>query len=203
MFGQKITRNQLRSVDGGAFQGIQFPPFIGPARITGIYIRNGSNVTPVQSPFNADREFVGGIGTDVNLLRDGFDGPTILIENNDNGDITYIINKDCIDFSKVPDPSSGGGCVCNPGDTESTNKFNNTEFIVECTLFAFDRGFLETNGRFLLARNSGVGDTDVNTFLSPADNRVGVVVPAPLSVNSVNNELTFYYSRQPGRVGGV
>lgn len=199
MFGRKVTRNQLRSTDGGPFQGIQFPPFLGPARITGIYVRNAASVVPnPPSPFNVNREFVGGVGTSQNILKDNFDGATILIETNQNGDITFIINKDCIDFTKVPDPALVG-CICNPGDTVSTTKFNNTDFLIECTLFGFDRGWLETNGRFLVAQDSAGGSISIpiDTFTTAADQRVGLIVPAPLTLNAVNNEVTVYYSRQP------
>lgn len=199
VFGRKVTRNLLRSVDGGPFQGIQFPPFLGPARITGIYLRNNTDVVPnPASPFNVNREFVGGAGTSVNLLKDDFDGPTLLIETNENGDATFIINKDVIDFSKVPEPSVDG-CVCEPGDTVSTTKFNNTDFLVECTLFGFDRGWLETNGRFMVAQASSGGSIPIgiDTFTTASDQRVGLVVPAPLTLNATNNELTIYYSHQP------
>lgn len=199
IFGQKVTRHQLRSVDGGPFQGIQFPPFLGPARITGIYLRSGVDVTPnPPSPFNVNREFVGGSGTSVNLLKDDFDGPTFLIETNENGDATFIINKDVIDFTKVPEPSTEG-CVCEPGDTVSTTKFNNTDFLVECTLFGFDRGWLETNGRFMVTQTSSGGSIPIanNTFTTASDLRVGLIVPAPLTLNATNNELTVYYSHQP------
>lgn len=199
LFGRKITRNQLRSTDGGPFQGIQFPPFLGPARITGIYLRNGVGVVPnPASPFNVNREFVGGSGTSANLLKDNFDGPTLLIETNENGDATFVVNKDVIDFTKVPDPSIVG-CVCNPGDTVSTTKFNNTDFLIECTLFGFDRGWLETNGRFLVAQDSSGGSISmpIDTFTTAADQRVGLIVPAPLTLNATNNELTVYYSHQP------
>ncbi len=188
VFGRKYVNSGLRSVDGGPFQGIQFPFFYGPARITGVYRRNTSGsspfpTTPASSPFNADRVFVGGAGTDVNLLHDSFDGPTLLLDVDGNGDISFVLNKDVIDLGRAP-----------AGTT-----WENSEFMVECTLFGFDRGFLQTNGRLLVARTSGGGSIPIpaNTFTTTSDQRIGTVVPAPLSVNATNNEITFYYSRQP------
>lgn len=188
VFGRKYVNNALRGADGGPFGGIQFPPFYGPARITGVYRRNTAGsppypTTPASSPFNADRVFVGGAGTDVNLLRDSFDGPTFLLVVDENGDITFVLNKDVIDLGKAP-----GGTT-----------WENSEFMVECTLFGFDRGFLQTNGRILVARTSGGGSLPIpaNTFTGTSDQRIGVIAPAPLSLNSTNNEVTFYYSRQP------
>lgn len=188
VFGRKYTNNKLRSADGGPFQGIQFPFFYGPARITGVYRRNTSGsgpypTTPASSPFNADRVFVGGAGTDVNLLHDTFDGPTLLLDVDDNGDVFFVLNKDVLDLSKAP-----------AGTT-----WSNSEFLVECTIFGFDRGFLQTNGRVLVARTSGGGSLPipVNTFTGTSDQKIGVIAPAPLSLNATNNEITVYYSRQP------
>jgi len=188
MFGRKFQSTQIRSVDGGPFEGIEFPPFIMPARITGVYLRDTSGAAPyptvpTASPFNTDRVYVGGVGTDVNLLRDDFDGPTFLIEVDINGDPTFVLNKDVIDFKKAP-----------AGTT-----WDNSEFLVECTVFGVDRGWLQTNGRLLVARTSGGGSLPlaIDTFTATSDGVVGVITPAPLSLNSANNELTFYYSRQP------
>lgn len=188
VFGRKYSNSRIRSVDGGPFEGVQFPPFYAPARITGVYKRNTSGsppfpTTPSASPFNSDRVFVGGAGTDTNLLRDDFDGPTFLVDVDESGDPTFVLNKDVIDLTKAP-----------AGTT-----WDNSEFLVECTLFGFDRGFLQTNGRILVARTSGGGSVPqaVNTFTSTSDQKIGIVVPAPLSLNATNNELTVYYSRQP------
>lgn len=188
MFGRKFRSTQIRGVDGGPFEGIEFPPFIMPARITGIYLRDTSGAppyptVPASSPFNTDRVFVGGVGTDANLMRDDFDGPTFLIEVDINGDPTFILNKDVIDFKKAP-----------PGTT-----WANSEFLVECTVFGVDRGWLQTNGRILVARTSGGGSLPlaINAFTGTSDGVIGVIAPGPLSLNSANNELTFYYSRQP------
>jgi hypothetical protein len=188
MFGQKYTNNNLKADDGGAFKGIQFPPFMGPARITGVYLRDTSGpaphpTVPTSSPFNTDRVYVGGSGTDTNLLKDDYDGPTFLFLVDENGDGTFILNADALDLTKAP----------------SGTTFDNSEFLIECTLFGFDRGFLQTNGRILIARTSGGGSLPVNvdTFTNTIDNKIGVIAPAPLTLNATNNELTVYYSRQP------
>jgi hypothetical protein len=187
-FGRKYSNALLRAVAGGPFRGIQFPAFYGPARITGVYVRDTSGappfpVVPTASPFNTDRVFVGGVGTNTNLLRDDFDGPTFLLDVDVNGDMTFVLNADVLDFKKAA-----------PGTT-----FDNAEFMVECTLFGFDRGFLQTNGRVLVARTSSGGSLPiaVDTFTTTTDQKIGMIAPAPLSLNSTNNELTLYYSRQP------
>lgn len=187
VFGRKYTNSKLKSANGETFKGIQFPPFYGPARITGIYLRDTSGAPPyptqpAATPFNTNRQFIGGIGTDTNLMKDDFDGPVLLLDVDENGDVTFIVNADVIDLTKAT-----------PGST-----WDNSEFIIECTLFGFDRGFLQTNGRILCARASGGSiEAAVNSFTNTTDNLIGLIVPAPLSLNATNNELTVFYSRQP------
>jgi len=177
IFGDKYTNSKLTSYFGGRFKGIKFPPFLAPARITGVYFRDPSTnpVVPASSPFDNSRTFVGGSGTDTNLLRDDFDGPTILLDVNDQGDLTFVLSADCIDESKLP-----------TGYT-----FDNSNFLVECTLFGFDRGFLQTNGRLFVVTNSA-------TSINPGelmDAAMGLIVPLPLDKNSSNNTLVVYYSK--------
>jgi hypothetical protein len=184
IFGKKCTNNKLTAASGGPFQGIQFPPFLAPARITGIYLRSG-NSTTIVSPFDSSRTFVGGGGTATNLLHDSFDGPTFLLDVDTNGDLSFILNSDVIDFSKAP-----------PGTTFS----DPNQFLVECVLFGFDRGFLQTNGRIVCAKATGSAHTvalPVDTFTTNSDGSVGVVTVAPLATGGTNNEVTFYYSRTP------
>lgn len=182
-FGKKYENTGLQSLSGGPFRGIQFPPFMAPARITGVYLRNGTAVVPSSSPFDNNRVFIGGAGKDVNLLRDNFDGATFLLETNLSGDVVFILNADVVDLTKAP--------------TGTT--FDNSDFLIECTLFGFDRGFLQTNGRVCVAKLSGGGTTAVaaNAFTDQTDVRIGLVTPAPLTSGSTNNEVTVYYSRTP------
>ena len=183
IFGKKYTNTKLTSVSGGSFQGIQFPPFLAPARITGVYLRNG-NSTAITSPFDSSRTYVGGGGTATNLLHDSFDGPTFLLDVDTNGDLSFILNADVIDFSKAP-----------PGTTFS----DPNQFLVECVLFGFDRGFLQTNGRIVAAKGTGSGTVALtqDTFTTSVDGFIGVVTVAPLASGGTNNEVTFYYSRTP------
>lgn len=181
--GEKYSNPSLRSSDGGVFRGIKFPPFYAPARITGIYVRPGSGTVPTSTPFDSNRKFVGAPGSSVNLLRDSFDGPTILIDVDQNGDPMFVLNADVIDLKKAA-----------PGTT-----FDSADFLVECTLFGFDRGFLQTNGRLLIAKSSSGGSLPIaaGSFTTTSDGKIGLIAPAPLSLNASNNELTVYYSRTP------
>lgn len=183
IFGKKYQNPNLRSKSGGAFQGIMFPPYLAPARITGVYLRSGSAVVPTSSPFDNNRAFVGGVGKDVNLLSDSYDGPTFLIDVNDQGDVFFVLNADALDLSKAP-----GG-----------TQFTTADFLIECTLFGYDRGFLQTNGRVCVAKSSGGGSSAIaaGVFVTASDSKVGTICPAPLSSDSTNNEVTIYYSHVP------
>lgn len=194
-FGEKYLNPGLKSASGGPFKGVRFPPFLAPARITGIYLRAPGtgigSLTPASSPFDNNRVFVGGAGSDVNLIHDSYDGPTVLLDVDQNGDLTFVLNSDVIDLAKAP-----------PGTT-----FDNSDFLVECTLFGFDRGFLQTNGRLCVTKLSGgSGSLGIDTFTDAAPSPggtghetdgVGIIVPAPMSADASNNEVTVYYSRAP------
>lgn len=185
IFGQKYTNSKISLADGTYFRGIQFPPFMAPARITGVYLRDPATypVVPNLSPFDLNRQYVGLPGSDVNLLRDDCDAATVLLDVDTNGDLTFILSLDAIDLSKAP-----------AGTT-----FESSHFLVECTLFAFDRGFLQTNGRLLVCKTTGGGSVsiDVNGFTNATDAAVGIIAPAPMTSGATNNEVTIYYSRVP------
>jgi hypothetical protein len=185
IFGDKYTNSNIRSENGGPFRGIKFPPFLAPARITGVYQRMLPGVVPVPvTPFGVStRAFETSVGRAVNLLKDDFDGPTFLLDVNDQGDVVFILNADVIDFTKLTAGST----------------FDNTFFFVECSLFAYDRGFGQTNGRLLTVKEPpGIpGGIAVNAFLNPTDGTVGLITPSPLTTGATNNEVTIYYSRQP------
>lgn len=188
LFGDKYTNDALKSSFGGSFRGIRFPAFTAPARITGIYVRapgvGPGFLTPVSSPFDTDRVFTGLPGSDVNVMRDSYDGASVLLDVDENGDVVFILSADVIDFSKIPGSAT----------------FDNTNFLVECTLFGFDRGFLQTNGRLCVTKLSGgAGSLAVDTFTDSGNETdgIGIIAPAPLSTGATNNELTIYYSRSP------
>lgn len=182
IFGQKYTNTKIKSASGGPFKGIKFPPFLAPARITGVYLRDPiTDPVVVDSPIFDDNRTYTGAGTAVNLLRDDCDAATVLLDVDVNGDLYFILSADALDLGKAP-----------AGTT-----FDAANFLVECTLFGFDRGFLQTNARLLIAKSGQSIPVDVDDFTSASDNTVGLIVPAPMSLNAVNNEITIYYSRMP------
>ncbi len=177
VFGLKYTNNDINGSDGLPFRGIKFPPFIAPARITGVYLRTSpTQFAPTQSPFDTNRSYVNSPGSSVNLLKDSFDGPTFLLDVDSNGDLYFILNQEVIDYSKIQ------------GQT-----FDNSDFHVECVIFGFDRGFLQTNGRVVITEST---TTAVNDFITSSDG-IGIITPAPLSGIAGYNDVTIWYSRVP------
>lgn len=184
VFGEKVTVTKISSSNGTPFTGIRFPPYYGPARITGIYERTTSPVQyePTATPFNADREYVNPAGSSVNLLKDSFDGPTFLLDVDENNDLTFILNSEVIDYTRA---SAG-------------STFSNREYMIECVLFGFDRGFLQTNGRMICTNATGAFSPTAteNQFTENAGG-IGIITPAPLASGGSTNQLTLYYSRSP------
>ena len=174
-YGEKVTFTRVQS-KGGMFKGIKFPPFYMPARITGVYLRQFGSLVPVQSPFSNNRVFVNSAGSDTNLIKDSFEGPSVFLYSDQNGDPYFVLNYEVLDPAKMP-----------VGTT-----FENAQFLVECTLFAMDRGWGTTNSRFMLSSASGT--SSLNAYTSA---NIGFITPAPLVNSSTDNQVTLYYNRVP------
>ena len=196
VFGQKYTNNKITSANGGAFKGIMFPPYLAPARITAVYWRQAVEVLPTPgSAFDNNRVLKSFDPSTcaINLLRDDCDAATVLLDvdadgqfGSYNGDVVFILSADAIDVSKLGDPSK---------------TFDNCDFLVECTLFGFDRGFLQTNNRLVTVNNLNYAATPaVNAFTTESDNLVGIITTAPLSSDAgggSTDQVNIYYSSQP------
>lgn len=133
-------------------EGLELPPFYGVARLFAVYeaqdylTNGGSSVDP------NTREEIGGGAT--NLLRQYLpqqDGPTLWVELDEDGDSTFILNANALDLSKAPSP---------PVD------FASGDYVVECSIFGFDRGTFDLNqeARLVLTRPGSA-----NPLVSPVD----------------------------------
>lgn len=103
-------------------QGLQLPPFYGISRLFGVYEASDYRVN--QGPFNTttrDRLTSGGA---VNLLRQDVAGPTFWIEVDEDGDATFILNAECLDLSRSPNPIAN---------------FAAGQYVIEASIFGFDR----------------------------------------------------------------
>jgi len=157
-------------------RGIQLPPFLGVARVYGIYDKrdydtNGSAWS--DQGFTPD----GGPTRGTNLLRTAADRQTLFIVKGGAADVfsdplvgsgahTYVIPEDAIDITLSPnyDPTANGG---------TGEVFNDLEYVVEVRVFGFARGFIDQNNYVLLRADSTQSPPDLVSDVS-------MVIPAPM-----------------------
>jgi hypothetical protein len=167
-------------------QGLELPPFYGAARLFAVYEAadyyvNGSAYS------STTRAVVAGHAT--NLLRQNVAGPTFWVEIDADGDSTFILNADCIDISKSPNPIAS---------------FAAGNFVIEANLFGFDRGSfdLSQDFRLVLTRERAASQANNGTRshnVTPAwtTNIVAgptCVLPGPLTAS---DSVVLSYSRTP------
>lgn len=131
-------------------KGLQLPPFLGVARVYGVYDRR--EWLAGTSAWRADRVTpeTGG-APPKNLIRTDADKQTLFIVQGGAEDVTgnandhtYVIPANLIDISL-----SGQFA---PGEV-----FEDLEYVVECEVFGFARGFINLNNYVLARRNNGAG----------------------------------------------
>lgn len=168
-------RHTSFTVDGGTtVRGLEMPYYFGPGRVWAIYER--SDYQANGSNYNATtRGFVAANST--NLLVESSDVDTLWFSIDENGDGTFILPEKLISGY---DPS--------------------TEYIVECSPFAFDRDFMvDENVRILLTKSPPSGDPyTVGTFHTLP---VFTVPQAP--DNSVAARIRYVTTPYQGDVNGT
>jgi hypothetical protein len=184
-------RGDLAAVDssdlGRGLRGIQLPPFFGPARIYGVYERAdfttkggdsfaANRITPLVTPaVNLLRE--DGQRQTLYILQDG--GEDLTGELNDH---TYLLPDNALDITRVP------------GYVDGVNTFDSYEYVVECQVFGFAKGFINQNNWVLSRLHNGAG-----TLRTDGDNLelegVHMVIPCPAGLNDgllVSHNRTVY-----------
>jgi len=195
----------VKSSDLGAgLEGIQFPPYLGIARLYGVYERQewidlGGN------DFNTDR-ITPTPGAATNLLRTDVDQQTLFImkdgarditgtdpTNPEVGDHTYVIPSNVIDVTKARDYTGA------PGFSD----FKDFDYVVVATVFGFAKEFITENNYVLCRLHNGAGTdmTAVESGGSPGEapaaallQDIHMVIPAPASLNDM---VYTGYSRTP------
>jgi hypothetical protein len=186
----EITR-QLRAVQssdlGAGLVGIQLPPYLGIARLYGVYDRADyiakggqtfgvDRVTPVADP-------------PTNLLRVDAKQQTLFILQNGakdrtlvDDDHTYIIPSNAIDVTKSPYFSVG-----------VKEEFTDFEFVVECCVFGFAQGWINSNNYVLTRKHNGAGAL-LTDGSDPELENIRMTLPSPAILN---DRLYVGYSRTP------
>ena len=158
--------------------GIQLPPFMGVARVYGIYDARDWNNTNGSSAWQQDRVSPKTTGTfSTNLIKTNADKQTLWILKDGASDVetggdahTYMIPQDAVDIKLSPSYTTG-------------EDFKDLEYVVEMEVFLFARGFINKNN-FVLARAYGGngtvgGDTTLENLTS-----INMVIPSAMPSGS-------------------
>jgi hypothetical protein len=169
---------------GRGLKGIQLPPFMGIARIYGVYDRR--DFLPSGVTFQTDR-LTPDAGAAPNLLRTDVTKQTMFIVQGgaeditgDADDHTYVVPQDLIDIRRSDSYING-------------ESFEDLEYIVECAIFGFARGFINRNNFVLLRRHSGDGTEFFDTSDVLLEDARMVVPTAAVA----GEQVSIGYSRTP------
>lgn len=181
--GRLYYTDQVVSSDlGRGMRGIQLPPYLGIARVMGVYDRRDF-VAKGGATFEADRTTVA-TNPATNLLRTDATKQTLFILQGGAQDVTgnvddhtYIIPVDAIDITLSPDYTSG-------------EAFDDLEYVVVFACFGFARGFINSNNIVLARRHNGSGGVPATGGIAP------VSMTLPLAAVS-GDEFFVGYTRTP------
>jgi hypothetical protein len=157
--------NIISSDAGKGMRGIQLPPFLGIARLYGVYDARDWAGT---GAFDPDR-ITPSTGGATNLLRTDSDKQTLFLKQGGAQDYTgnaqdhtYIIPENALDIRLSPSYTSG-------------EKFEDLNYVVEFIAFGFSRGFINLNN-YVMARATTplTGGTPANFV-----NDLNMIINAP------------------------
>jgi hypothetical protein len=183
---RKITlRSEISTQTGNLLRGIELPPFIGIARLYGVYERANYLVTEsvfVPGGFQSNR-VTPRVGGPTNLLRAGANRQTLFIHKNGadantgfEDSHTYVIPENVIDLNLIS------------GFDPTSEDFSTYDYVVEFVYFGFTPGFINRNSLVLIRRTNAQNVTVNNTSLvTPLSLDLNMVVPWALP-----NDATFY-----------
>lgn len=181
--GRLYYSDQVVSTDlGRGMRGIQLPPYLGMARVIGVYDRRDFQAKAGRT-FIADRT-TPETNPATNLLRTDADRQTLFIlqggaqdVTGDADDHTYIVPSEAVDITLSPNYAAG-------------EVFEDLEYVVVFACFGFARGFINRNNIVLARRHNGDGATPSLGLLNP----VSMTLPLP----AVSNDAFFVgYTRTP------
>jgi hypothetical protein len=184
---------QFTDTRGLGRQGLELPPFYGISRLFAVYEANDYKVNG-SAYLPTDRAARGSGAT--NLLRQSVAGATFWIETDSDGDSTFVLNAECLDLSRSPN------AIAN---------FAAGDYVVEASIFGFDRGSFDLNQEFRLVMTrptssslmrgaAGPGATEACDSTSRTAN-IGVAVTGPVGVlpgpATGTDSVVVNYSRTP------
>lgn len=166
-------------------KGLELPPFYGIARLFAVY--EAHDYFTNHSAYNAFTRVSDPVGHAVNLLRQDFDGPVFWVEIDSDGDSTFILNADAIDTTRS---------VFTP-----LASFDAGEFVIEASIFGFDRDAFDITKEFRLVltragtttlRSQAINAIRASNINIPITGGI-FLLPAPAAASSI----VVNYSRTP------
>lgn len=171
--------------------GIQLPPFLGIARVYGVYdyrdyVTAGNGSAWLDRGFTPDT----GAAAGTNLLRTSADKQTLFIVKNGAADQfatdvsahTYVIPEEAFDITLSPDYVAG----------ETPDEL---EYVVEMSVFGFAQGFIDSNNYVLLREDSSTTSPATPTLSS----LIQMIIPAamPAGHQGYSSYLRTVYQGDP------
>lgn len=160
---------------GRGLKGIQLPPYVGIARLYGVYeygdyiLKGGTSYKVNRYEMEADPA--------VNLLREDADQQSLFILQDGSQDFTeqvddhtYIIPSNVLDLTRVPTYVAG------------TSEFEDFDYVVEATVFFFAKGFINRNNIVLVRKRNGAFGLNTDGD-NPELENVPMCIPSPAGVN--------------------
>lgn len=179
---RKTTISTLTEI---TVNGIELPPFLGIARVYGVYEKTDfdANAVGFRGAFESDR-ITPIQNAPVNLMRTDAKEFTLFIKKDgasddlgDSGCHTYILTENAIDITRISNYVQG-------------QSFTDFDYVVECVVFGFAKGFITENNLVLTRRFNGNGDglVDVGATVAPSTTmavnghlaNVGMVFPSAI-----------------------
>ena len=180
-----VVRTKFRTVVSSDFgpglDGIQLPPYLGVARLYGVYDYDDYQSKGGRS-FESDRVTLENDPA-TNLLRTDATEQTLFIMRDgaldltgETGDHTYVIPSNVIDVTLSPKHKLNDS-------TSQKETFRDFEYVVEMTVFGFSKEWINGNNYVLARRHDAQGN-----LVSDGDNEeledLSMVFPCAASLNS-------------------
>ena len=168
----------LRAVNssdlGKGLKGIQLPPYLGIARLYGVYDARDFE-TKGGRTFKANRYQMDDDPA-PNLIREDADEQTLYILQDgakdlthEDADHTYIIPSNVLDITRAIQYQEG-------------DAFEDYNYVVELTAFGFSKGFINLNNFVLVRRYNGGGGENTDGT-DPQLEGIHQVIPCPAGYN--------------------
>ena len=183
--GRLYTDVNARSTDiNKPMKGIQLPPYLGIARVYGVYDKRDYDVNG-SAWLDAGFDPNTGAAAGTNLIRTNADKQTLFIVKDGAEDVladsdahTYVIPEEAIDITLSPDYAAG-------------ETFDDLEYVVEVAVFGFAQGFINKSN-YVLSRGGYSGSDGLISAI-----RMMIPAALPTGIQGYSAYLRTVYQGDP------